>query len=236
MSGRGRAGSAGGVDLTPYDDPEDAVSVAFRLTRRRLRLSQRELAEVLGWDPSAVGRWESGHVSKALGRVDGVLRGMGFRLAVVVVDPDEWADVDEPMEHRRRPRLPSAAGPPRPPGRAAPALPLVAALPGQAEPAGAELDLRDATAGPAGEPTAAARGRRSRRWGRRRRRRRRLRHGSTELVGAPTRARGESESASDPRTARASPATTSGRSPAATTKAAVRHHDEGPQSGIHGAA
>ena len=87
------------MDLTPYDDPEDAVSVAFRLTRRRLRLNQRELAEVLGWDPSAVGRWESGHVLKALGRVDGVLRGMGFRLAVVVVDPAEWADVDEPLEH-----------------------------------------------------------------------------------------------------------------------------------------
>lgn len=87
------------MDLTPYDDPQDAVGVAFRLTRRRLRLSQRELAEVLGWDASAVGRWESGHVSSALGRVDGVLRGMGFRLAVVVTDPEDWADVEAPVEH-----------------------------------------------------------------------------------------------------------------------------------------
>ena len=28
---------AAGMDLTPYDDPADAVGVAFRLTRRRLR-------------------------------------------------------------------------------------------------------------------------------------------------------------------------------------------------------
>ena len=86
------------MDLTPYD-PEDAVGVAFRLTRRRLRLSQRELADLLGWDASAVGRWETGHVSSALGRVDGVLRGMGFRLVVVAVDPDEWAGVEAPVEH-----------------------------------------------------------------------------------------------------------------------------------------
>ncbi len=87
------------MDLTLYDDPQDAVSVVFRLTRRRLRLSQRELAEVLGWDASAVGRWESGHVSSALGRVDGVLRGMGFRLVVVARDPEDWADVEAPVEH-----------------------------------------------------------------------------------------------------------------------------------------
>lgn len=87
------------MDLTPYDDPEDAVGVAFRLTRRRLRLSQRELAAVLGWDRATVGRWESGHVSEALGRVDGVLRGMGFRLAVVVSHPEDWTEVDPPVEH-----------------------------------------------------------------------------------------------------------------------------------------
>lgn len=96
--------------MTPYDDPEDAVGVAFRLTRRRLRLSQRELADLLGWDASAVGRWESGHVSPALGRVDGVLRGMGFRLVLVAVDPDEWAKVEAPVEHiadRGRRHLPA---------------------------------------------------------------------------------------------------------------------------------
>lgn len=87
------------MDLTPYDDPQDAVGVAFRITRRRLRLSQRELADSLGWDASKVGRWESGHVAPALARVDGVLRGMGFRLAVVVSHPDDWADVEEPPEH-----------------------------------------------------------------------------------------------------------------------------------------
>ncbi len=87
------------MDLTPYDDPQDAVGVAFRLARRRLRLSQRELADSLGWDAAKVGRWESGHVAPALARVDGVLRGMGFRLAVVACDPEEWADVEEPHEH-----------------------------------------------------------------------------------------------------------------------------------------
>lgn len=91
--------SAGAMDLSAFDDPEDAVGVAFRLTRRRLRLSQRELASALGWDRAKVGRWESGHVSPALGTVDGVLRGMGFRLAVVVSDPLEWADVEAPVEH-----------------------------------------------------------------------------------------------------------------------------------------
>ena len=87
------------MDLTPYDDPEDAVGVAFRLTRRRLRVSQRELAALLGWDRATVGRWESGHVSPALGRVDDVLRGMGFRLAVVVSHPEDWTDVEAPPEH-----------------------------------------------------------------------------------------------------------------------------------------
>jgi transcriptional regulator with XRE-family HTH domain len=87
------------MDLTSYDDPEDAVGVAFRLTRRRLRVSQRELAALLGWDRATVGRWESGRVAPALGRVDGVLRGMGFRLAVVVSHPEDWTDVDAPAEH-----------------------------------------------------------------------------------------------------------------------------------------
>ncbi|HSF98990.1 MAG TPA: helix-turn-helix domain-containing protein [Ornithinibacter sp.] len=66
------------MDQIRYEDAEQAVGVVFRLTRRRLRLSQRELADLLAWDASAVGRWESGHVSVALGRVDGVLRAMGF--------------------------------------------------------------------------------------------------------------------------------------------------------------
>lgn len=90
------------MDETRHEDAEHAVGVVFRLTRRRLRLSQRELADLLGWDPSAVGRWESGHVSTALGRVDGVLRGMGFRLAVIPLDaagPENWDTVDLPIEH-----------------------------------------------------------------------------------------------------------------------------------------
>ena len=62
-------------------------------------MSQRELATLLGWDRATVGRWESGHVSPALGRVDGVLRGMGFRLAVVVSHPEDWAEVEAPPEH-----------------------------------------------------------------------------------------------------------------------------------------
>ena len=40
------------------------------------------------------------HVAPALARVDGVLRGMGFRLAVVVCHPEEWAHVEEPHEKR----------------------------------------------------------------------------------------------------------------------------------------
>ena len=90
------------MDETRHEDAEYAVGVVFRLTRRRLRLSQRELAETLGWDPSAVGRWESGRVSTALRRVDGVLRGMGFRLAVIPLDgagPENWDEVDLPIEH-----------------------------------------------------------------------------------------------------------------------------------------
>jgi transcriptional regulator with XRE-family HTH domain len=87
------------MDLTAYDDPQDAVGVAFRLTRRRLKLSQRELADALGWDAAKVGRWECGQVAPALARVDGVLRGMGFRLAVVASYPQEWTDVEEPHEH-----------------------------------------------------------------------------------------------------------------------------------------
>ena len=86
------------MDLTPYD-AEDAVGVVFRLTRRRMRLSQRELAAVLGWDASMVGRWETGRVSRTLGRVDGILRSMGFRLVVVALDAAEWVDVEEPAEH-----------------------------------------------------------------------------------------------------------------------------------------
>ena len=94
--------SDGGMDEMFAAEAEHAIGMAFRLTRRRLRLSQRELADRPGWDASAVGRWESGHVAVALGRIDGVLRGMGFRLAVVPLDAREagvWADVEPPTEH-----------------------------------------------------------------------------------------------------------------------------------------
>ena len=69
------------------------VGVAFRLTRRRLRLSQRELATALGWGRATVGRCESGRVSPALGWVDGVLCGTGFRLVVVVSHPEDWTEL-----------------------------------------------------------------------------------------------------------------------------------------------
>ena len=38
-------------------------------------------------------------MSPALGRVDDVLRGMGFRLTVVVTHPEDWVDVERPPEH-----------------------------------------------------------------------------------------------------------------------------------------
>lgn len=84
--------------LEDQDDPRDGLADAFRLARRRFRLSQRELADALGWDRAVVGRWEAGEGPLALSRVDGVLRGLGFRLRVVPWDPAEWRDV-EVTEH-----------------------------------------------------------------------------------------------------------------------------------------
>lgn len=85
--------------LDAQDDPLEAVATAFRLARRRYSLSQRELAEALGWDRAVVGRWEAGHGPRALSRVDGVLRGMGFRLRVVPTDPTDWPESNEVVEH-----------------------------------------------------------------------------------------------------------------------------------------
>ncbi|WP_377641272.1 helix-turn-helix domain-containing protein [Oryzobacter terrae] len=97
-------------NLDDQDDPLEAVATAFRLARRRYSLSQRELADLLGWDRAVVGRWEAGNGPKALGRVDGILRGMGFRLRVVPIDPTDWPEADEVVEHvldRGRRRLPA---------------------------------------------------------------------------------------------------------------------------------
>ncbi len=85
--------------LDPQDDPLEAVGTAFRLARRRYSLSQRELADALGWDRAMVARWERGKGPAALGRVDGVLRGMGFRLRVVPIDPEDWPEAQDLADH-----------------------------------------------------------------------------------------------------------------------------------------
>lgn len=89
----------GPMALEHQEDPRDGLADAFRLARRRFRLSQRELADALGWDRAVVGRWEAGEGPVALSRVDGVLRGLGFRLRVVPWDPTEWVDDDDVVDH-----------------------------------------------------------------------------------------------------------------------------------------
>lgn len=74
-----------------------AIGVAMRLARRRLGLSQRELAEALGWDRAKVGRWESGEVPEGFLHVVGVLRVLGFVLELSVLDAE--TPQDQPAEH-----------------------------------------------------------------------------------------------------------------------------------------
>ncbi|MEO7269372.1 MAG: helix-turn-helix transcriptional regulator [Knoellia sp.] len=77
----------------------DAVGAAMRLARRRLGLSQRALAEALGWDRARVGRWESGVVPEGFEEVAAVLRLLGFHLVLTDPAAPEWADWDDPAEH-----------------------------------------------------------------------------------------------------------------------------------------
>ena len=81
----------------------DDIGAAMRLARRRLGLSQRALAEALGWDRSKVGRWEGGVVPEGFDEVVGLLRVLGFGMELTDPDAGRWADWDDPAEHVRRP-------------------------------------------------------------------------------------------------------------------------------------
>lgn len=75
-----------------------AIGVAMRSARRRLGLSQRALADALGWDRAKVGRWEAGEVPEGFVQVVGLLRVLGLTLEVSAMDPTR-ALGDEPAEH-----------------------------------------------------------------------------------------------------------------------------------------
>ena len=69
----------------------DDIGAAMRLARRRLGLSQRALAEALGWDRSKVGRWEGGVVPEGFDEVVGLLRVLGFGMELTDPDAGRWA-------------------------------------------------------------------------------------------------------------------------------------------------
>lgn len=65
----------------------NAASV-IKEARKRARLSQRELAELLGTTQSVIARWETGAQSPAFDRVREAVRACGFELSVRIVSPD----------------------------------------------------------------------------------------------------------------------------------------------------
>lgn len=77
----------------------ESVGAAMRSARRRLGLSQRGLADALGWDRAKVGRWENGNVPVGFDEVAGILRVLGFDLLLKDLAAAEWKDWDEPAEH-----------------------------------------------------------------------------------------------------------------------------------------
>lgn len=77
----------------------EAVGAAMRLARRRVGLSQRGLADALGWSRARVGRWESGTVPHGFDEVVSVLRVLGFELVLRDPTAARWAEWDEPAEH-----------------------------------------------------------------------------------------------------------------------------------------
>ena len=60
-----------------------------REARRRARLSQRELADLLGTTQPVIARWEAGTSSPAFDRVVEAVRACGLDLAVRVVARDD---------------------------------------------------------------------------------------------------------------------------------------------------
>lgn len=61
------------------------IGLVLRRVRRRERLSQSALAAHVGWTPSSLNRAEQDASPMSLGRVDGLLRRVGHRLAIVEV-------------------------------------------------------------------------------------------------------------------------------------------------------
>ena len=97
LAGRRRRGSetAGGL---------------VRRVRRRLDVSQRGLAEILGVEASRVARWETGRTPPGVGELEAVLALVGLRLVAVdaegeVVDPMS----DEAVRDRAGRRYPAHA-------------------------------------------------------------------------------------------------------------------------------
>ena len=71
----------------------------MRLARRRLGLSQRGLADALGWDRSKVGRWECGGAPEGFDEVVALLRVLGFGLELTDPAAARWTSWDDPAEH-----------------------------------------------------------------------------------------------------------------------------------------
>lgn len=96
------------------------VGLALRRVRRKGGLSQTALAEQVGWPASSLSRAEHDASSIPLGKVDGLLRQVGHRLAVVEDDdeptaapgelPDKvWGTADLLARDRRGRRFPPFA-------------------------------------------------------------------------------------------------------------------------------
>ena len=77
----------------------ESVGAAMRATRRRLGLSQRGLAEALGWSRAKVGRWEGGTLPQGFDEVVSLLRVLGFEAELRDPSAAHWAECDEPAEH-----------------------------------------------------------------------------------------------------------------------------------------
>lgn len=75
------------------------MGVAMRLARGRLGLSQRALADALGWSRAKVGRWEAGRVPDGFDEVVSLLRVLGFGLAITDPEAGRWATWGDPAEH-----------------------------------------------------------------------------------------------------------------------------------------
>lgn len=92
----------------------DRVGLLSRRHRRLHHLSQRDMAAEIGWSRSSLGRLESDAGALTVAKVDGLLRHIGFRLALLPVDPAP-PDPEEPDPEPPDP-VATAMPIPRPPG------------------------------------------------------------------------------------------------------------------------